>query len=166
MSKLMNDSSISHTLDKLDPREFCLGENHFVALWPRFNEKQLHEEKQCREGVSLMTVVCVGDTTKVTSNWIQGLIERYYSADDVFQDEFLHEVHFTYTAKVEISEDAQSYLRAKGTKTISTRFVTSQQEHPRPGLYLFTNGSYFPVWKLYEDSHGAFLHTLIPGPTK
>jgi len=150
----------------LYPQEFSLGENHFLALWPPQPTEHYEHEFQDMSPVTVIFASETGtSTTAVSLNWIQSLIDNYTS-DDVFQTEFLVGVLFTYGGdkKPEISPEAEAYLRSKGTKHIAFKQVTSQDHRPRPGPYLYSNLSLRPTWKLYEDSHGAFLHTLILGP--
>ncbi|KAF2108478.1 amidase signature domain-containing protein [Lophiotrema nucula] len=146
-------------LESTLPREFRLegSDAHFVALWPwSFNHSNLSEP-------SLLTVFHYDENGPVSLIWIKGMIEYYNQVDDVWQDAFLKTVLISHPRPLtlEISDDARQYLAQKGTKHIATRLV-HEREHPiLPGPYAFSGHGLHMVWKLYEDTHDTFLHTLI-----
>jgi hypothetical protein len=95
--------------------------------------------------------------------WIKEVVEKYKSIDDVWEEAFLATVLIIHPKRpdVDVSEDARAYLNARGTKRIITRTVNESETQILPGPYTFSGRSLYAAWKLYEDTHNAFLHTLV-----
>ena len=115
---------------------------------------------------SLVTVIFC-DKTDVTLDWIVTALDEFNSEDDVFQREFLETVLITYIGSdsLKITPKAREYLRSQGAGIVTSHRLNSHSENPIPGPYWFSNGHLHQVWKLYNDTHGAFLKTFVPGPT-
>lgn len=115
---------------------------------------------------SLVTVIFC-DKLDVTPGWIKLALDEFYSKDDVFQREFLEAVLITHTGSdsLKVTSDAREYLRFQGAEIVTTRRLNSDSEMPTPGPYWFSNGHLHQAWKLYDDTHGAFLKTFVLGPT-
>ena len=155
-------------------KQFQLGTNEFIALWPLHNrstpDKVIGDEfGQLVDGsqspkMRPITIISVGNTQPVSKEWLVPLIEHFNTDDDVFQCEFLEGVLFTYTGfdSCDIAIEARNYLESKGTKAIRTRLVSSNDVPPKPGPYMYFDGHLHPAWKLYEDINGAFLEALVP----
>ncbi|KAI9689074.1 MAG: hypothetical protein M1822_000811 [Bathelium mastoideum] len=155
------------------PQSFRLDNQNFVALWPQNDLKclltagsaeYLQEHKDQHHPI---TVISVGNKQEVSSEWLADIIKHYDSTDDVFCRAFLNGVLFTYVwpGSFTVTTEVEVYLKSQGTKLIGTHRVASSNVGPLPGPYLHFDGSLLPVWKLYEDSHGAFLEALVPGKT-
>ncbi|KAF2230781.1 amidase signature enzyme [Viridothelium virens] len=164
---------------QMEPQPFRLGKQDFLALWPQDhllptetaieNESGQPLKKSNPPKTRPTTVVFVGAKRRVTAGWLHSAIEQYRYEDDVFQLEFLEAVLFTYTGSdpLDVTIEARNYLqRFYETTMIGTRHVVSKNAHPERGPYLYTNGDLRPAWKLYEDTNGAFLNAIIPGPTR
>lgn len=79
--------------------------------------------------------------------------------DDVFREEFLEAVLFTAKAKTSIAVDESvlEFLSDVGSKwigTLSAAVSLASGPHIEDGLSLR------PVFRVYDDSHGTFLHAL------
>lgn len=79
--------------------------------------------------------------------------------DDVFRDEFLHSVLFIVDAHeaIDLDQAAQRHLTNMGTNWIGT---ISRETKLRTGPYIQEDGSFVPVLRVFDDSHGAFLQAL------
>jgi hypothetical protein len=51
----------------------------------------------------------------VTEDWLRQLVAKYEVEDDIFQKEFLRGVIFTGTGKVEITPEADMFLKSMNT---------------------------------------------------
>jgi hypothetical protein len=76
--------------------------------------------------------------------------------------EFLSAILFTHSTKqFSVTSEAESYLRSLGAKIITTHHTNDDENQVASGPYYYAKEKLHAVWKLYEDTHGAFLHTLI-----
>ena len=106
--------------------------------------------------------VLVANGPSVTAEWLGQTLD-IFSRDDVFRVAFLMGVLFmsAHGVDLEITEAARQLLRSKGTTWIET---VGTSDDLRPGPYVARQGSLTPVWRLYDDVQGAFLHSILPGP--
>jgi hypothetical protein len=103
----------------------------------------------------------------VEREWIIQQVSQF-SKDDTFRSAFLENVVITHNGdhEIELTSEARSYLYDKGTNFVDTLHVSNGEDRPSPGPYMYSNGTLRSIWKLYEDSHGAFLNTLVPDSNK
>lgn len=108
------------------------------------------------------------DKRAVTADWLQAILNQYRSSDDVFRDDFLSGVLFTCTGSehVQINHDARKLLESLGTSWIFYCHQTEDIAPLKPGPYVASDQQLFEIWKLYDDTHRAFVHALIPGPER
>jgi hypothetical protein len=111
-----------------------------------------------------LTVISLGDEIElVEEKWLERTIIRYKEVDDVFREEFLNGVLFTSRKTIEITAGAKELLGTKGTSWIEMLNVTTGTSCPKPGPYYISGRQLFEIWELQDDSHGAFLNSLVPG---
>lgn len=94
-------------------RIFSVRGNQFAALQPAQSFRTEYDGPD-----SFATVIRLEGQVKVTSNWLQQIIETYRSSDDVFCETFLGGVVFTGSSgknNVEILPDAVQLLQSWGT---------------------------------------------------
>lgn len=114
-----------------------------------------------------VTVLCLTDGPRVTKAWLKDYIDRYRSNDDVFCEAFLGVIAFTgieTKEDLEITPDAQKHLDALGTKWIDVFSTKNLNVIPPPGPYLISGRHLLEVRRLYDDTHHAFMASLINGP--
>lgn len=98
-------------------------------------------------------------------DWVRNAIAEYQKLDDVFRTDFLNGVIFVGSPKVEVTHGARKLLHSLGTSWIELA-DSSSGSSPLPGLYHVIEKQLYEIWKLYEDSQGAFLIALVPGIDK
>ncbi|KAF2205659.1 amidase signature enzyme [Delitschia confertaspora ATCC 74209] len=142
--------------EQAHPLEFSIGDDRFIAL-PHPSELDVTAS-------SYVTVVFCEKLRDITSAWIGSIIANYIAKDDVFTHEFLETIIFIYSGSnsLNITDDAREYLKSQGVKTVVTSPLSPSNKQLTSGPYLCSSGRLYQVWKLHEDTHGAFLHTLVP----
>ncbi|KAK3943635.1 amidase signature domain-containing protein [Diplogelasinospora grovesii] len=97
----------------------------------------------------------------ITDEWMQHSLEGLDS-DDVFHNSFLTGVIFACRAHTscDLTGAAQELLKERGTAWVET---CSDRADINAGLYVVCGEMLTPVSKLYDDTHGAFLHAIRPG---
>ena len=109
-------------------------------------------------------MIWLGGQVKVTRDWLQQIIETYQSSDDVFCETFLGGVIFTGSSgkdNVEILPDAVQLLQSWGTTWTEVLDVDSKGNIPLPGPYLALGGHLLEIFRLYDDTHGAFMSAIV-----
>lgn len=86
--------------------------------------------------------------------------------DDVFHTEFVSTVVFTGPSPIDISAGANKFLHSIGATMIELVDATKSTAVPPPGPYFASDQCLLEIWRLYDDSQGAFLTPLVPGPNK
>jgi hypothetical protein len=99
----------------------------------------------------------------VEEDWLKDIIAKYEDVDDGFRVDFLSGVIFTGSAKIEFSPGANKLLQSLGTRWIEVADTANSASSPPPGIYYVIDKQLHDIWRLYEDSHGAFLTALVPG---
>jgi hypothetical protein len=99
----------------------------------------------------------------VEEEWLKDIIAKYEEFDDVFRVDFLSGVIFTGSPKIELTPAAYKLLQSLGTTWIEVADATNPASSPLPGIYYVIDKQLHDIWRLYEDSHGAFLTALVPG---
>jgi hypothetical protein len=102
----------------------------------------------------------------VEEGWLKELISSYLKTDDVFQAHFLSTVVFTGPSNVDITAGANKFLQSLGTTKIDIIDAIKSACVLPPGPYLASDQCLFEICRLYEDSQGAFLTSLVPGSNK
>jgi hypothetical protein len=111
-----------------------------------------------------VTVIHINDDcTYVEEEWLKDIITKYEKLDDVFRIDFLSGVIFTGSPKFELTPGAYKLLQSLGTRWIEVADTANPVSIPPPGVYYVIDKQLHDIWKLYEDSHGAFLTALVPG---
>ena len=114
-----------------------------------------------------MTVIPLNDTCiSVQEDWLKELVTKYLEKDDIFHTEFLSTVVFTGPSTIEITAGANKFLHSLGTTRIELIDATKSTAVPPPGPYFASGQGLLEIWRLYDDSQGAFLTPLVPGPNK
>ncbi|KAF4628721.1 hypothetical protein G7Y89_g9427 [Cudoniella acicularis] len=94
---------------------------------------------------------------------LKDIIAKYKELDDVFRVDFLSDIIFTGSPKVEFAPRAYELLQSLGTRWIEVADTANSASNSPPGLYYVIDKQLHDIWKLYEDSRGAFLTALVPG---
>lgn len=99
----------------------------------------------------------------VTRAWIARALKEYNDRDDVWRPEFLAAALFWHTSaqKLEIEKEAIELLQEQGAAAIATHQTSKEGCAILAGPYHYSAGILRPVWRLYADTQGAFLHSLI-----
>jgi hypothetical protein len=95
--------------------------------------------------------------------WITRDVKTYKEEDDVFQSGFLTTVLFWHDSatNLTVNNEAIAYLQQQGATDIFIRQATSRDKTIAPGPYYYAAGCLRAIWKLYEDTHNAFLQPLV-----
>jgi hypothetical protein len=90
-------------------------------------------------------------------------MKTYKEEDDVFQSGFLTTVLFWHNSatNLTVNNEAIAYLQQQGTTDILVHQTTSCDTTIAPGPYYYAAGCLRAIWKLYEDTHNAFLQPLV-----
>lgn len=106
----------------------------------------------------LLTVIRVDDgVSDVTSKWLEDFLAK--ANDDVFSQEFLQGVVLVSAKpKLSLSKDAERLLADQGMRW--KRILQGDYENLTLGPHVVVGDFIAPVYKLYDDTHRAFLHSL------
>lgn len=108
-----------------------------------------------------VTILAANDSI-VTATWLQRCLDST-RRDDVFRDAFLTGVLFVFGSDSShaITHEARELLKSLGTVWLETcDYSYGFQQGP----HVTRNRRFAPVYRLYDDTHGAFLHCMGPGP--
>ena len=99
----------------------------------------------------------------VEEDWLREKIAKFKQDDDVFCTEFLSGVIFTASTEFSLSTAVGEVLQSEFGTTLIEKVVSSESDaRLKPGPYYFYNGQVFSIWKLCNDTQGAFLIGLVP----
>lgn len=99
----------------------------------------------------------------VEEDWLREKIAKFKRDDDVFRTEFLSGVIFTASTPFSLSTAVGEVLRSEfGTTLIETVVSSESDARPEPSPYYLHDGQVFSIWKLCDDTQGAFLTGLVP----
>ncbi|PSN70640.1 amidase signature enzyme [Corynespora cassiicola Philippines] len=139
--------------------ELRVGTDRYLLLWPKpFSDPGLKE-------VSVLTAFEYDKEDPVELDWIRNKVKEYSTEDDVFRLEFLQAIVIlhSYSESLKVTGPAREFLRGQGTRIVAARRIDEKEGWLSPGPYYHCNKNLRPIWKLYEDTCGAFLYTAIPG---
>ena len=109
-------------------------------------------------------MIALDGHTTVTRDWLSGVLDRYRSADDVFCDAFLRGVIFTGASdrsNITILPDAWQLLISLGTTWTDTLNLADAGEIPKPGPYIASDQVLLEIFRLYDDTQGAFMNSVV-----
>lgn len=114
-----------------------------------------------RDAPDRVTILAAHDSI-VTAKWLQWCLDSS-RRDDVFRDAFLTGVLFVFPGNSShvITGEARKLLKSLGAVWLGTcdcSYGFKQGPHAK------RNRKFAPVYRLYDDTHGAFLHSMGPGP--
>ena len=99
----------------------------------------------------------------VGGEFIKKELARYRSVDDVFREEFLSGVIFTEVdAGFEVTPEAIELLKSLETTWIEVLEYGTTKDTPAPGPYITYEGQLLEVFRLYDDTQGAFVTSVVP----
>ena len=99
----------------------------------------------------------------VGGDFIEKELARYRSVDDVFRGEFLGGVIFTNVdAGFEVTPEATELLKSLGTTWVEVLNNGNTKDTPAPGPYITYEGQLLEVFRLYDDTQGAFVTSVVP----
>lgn len=114
-------------------------------------------------GIHPTTVIVVDDRLEL--DLVRNSVDRFTNSDDVFDHHFLEFVIFVVgesARKFAVPEEVSAYLQFKGTSAMSILTASSwPATSPREGPYFSGSNGLYPVWKLFPDTQGAFVTSLI-----
>lgn len=117
-------------------------------------------------GVAPVLVYVTSPGQKISSSILKEFEETVLDQDDVFQPEFFRNVVFYGHSKanLQVDPDIESHLKFHW-RTVWHDFVVGDiNANVRPGPYIFTQGTTWQPWRIYRDTHGAFMSTFKPAP--
>lgn len=103
----------------------------------------------------------------VTKKWLVDSIDSWRSQDDVLRDDFLCGIAFTGVERKEdlkIDPDAQILLASLGVCWTDVFNSKHAEAVPLSGLYLVSSEHLLEIRRLYDDTHEAFIASLIASP--
>lgn len=103
----------------------------------------------------------------VTKKWLMDSFVCWRSQDDVFRDDFLGGIAFIGVERKEdlkIDPDAQIFLASLGVNWTDVISSTNPQAVPLPGPYLVSGRHLLEIRRLYDDTHEAFITSIIASP--
>lgn len=117
-------------------------------------------------GVAPVLVYVTSPGQKISSSILEEFEETVLDQDDVFQPEFFRNVLFYGHPKadLQVDPDIESHLKFHWGTVWHDFVVGDINANVRPGPYIFTQGTTWQPWRIYRDTHGAFMSTLKPAP--
>lgn len=117
-------------------------------------------------GVAPALVYVTNPGQKISSSILEEFKETVLDKDDVFQPQFFCNVLFYGHPKADLQVDPDIEIQLKlRWGTIWHDFVVGDIDADvRPGPYIFTQGTTWQPWRIYRDTHGAFMSTFKPAP--
>lgn len=99
----------------------------------------------------------------VGGDFIKKKLATYRSVDDVFRKEFLSGVIFTEVdAGFEVTPEAIDLLKSLGTTWVEVLEYGATKDTPAPGPYITYERQLLEVFRLYDDTQGAFVTSVVP----
>ena len=94
-------------------------------------------------------------------------LKSYLTSDDVFSIALFLGAIFTRSLTagyVNIGPDVLELLESMGNLWGVIHYVNSAASGPLPGPYLVVKGRLFEIFRLYDDTHGAFMSATVLRP--
>ena len=157
------------------PKSFSVGQAQYLALQPSKVSVTMSREHGCDNKLRIfshidqvtppyVTVFRLYEGCKcVEENWVRDTVAEYEKVDDVFRTEFLSDVMFTCSSKVEDTPGASIFLHSQGTTIWIEVTDSNLASSPPPEFYHIIEKKLHDIWKLYKNSQGAFLTALVTG---
>ncbi|CAG8984269.1 hypothetical protein HYALB_00010694 [Hymenoscyphus albidus] len=102
------------------------------------------------------------DCNSVKEDWLKSIVTKYEEEGDIFSKEFLRGIIFSGAHSVEFAPEATQYLHTIGTTWLDMNDNKNCDLSQCAGPHLIVNGQPFAIWRLYDDSQGAFLIPVVP----
>lgn len=113
-------------------------------------------------GYSLIAMIAAEDDEPITPSWLQNYLSILDNSCDVYSREaFLDGIIITDPAKGRVlSAESVGFLKGAGAKWVELTLSGPLADQLSPGPYLYHDGVLRRVYRLYDDTHGAFLTGL------
>ncbi|KAH6971662.1 amidase signature domain-containing protein [Ilyonectria sp. MPI-CAGE-AT-0026] len=134
---------------------FKIEETAFLA------RRLLHQSRILDPAITGLCTV-LRPPTLVSSEWLQDKVEKWNQDDDVFQSSFTANVVFIREKQdpvTEISPDSLQVLQEWQSNVVLT---TVDSQRLSEGPYYVQSGVIHTVWRLFSDTHEAFMTATIP----
>lgn len=119
---------------------------------------------EIRRPQSLVTVIPVfRQHAPVEEHWLKNFIAKYETCDDVFSNKFLNGVIFIAPSSLEVTPEARRLLEFKGNSWIEILKIKETEVLLPSGPHIIFEQDVFEIRRLYEDSQGAFVTSIVPG---
>lgn len=96
----------------------------------------------------------------MSESWAQQSLQKNRETDDVFRNEFLQAVLFIseLASVIQVEKPALKYLTDIGVTWIGTM---TGKTGLQAGPHIELGDTLTPVLRVFDDTHGAFLHALM-----
>ncbi|CAG8957725.1 hypothetical protein HYFRA_00000061 [Hymenoscyphus fraxineus] len=131
---------------------------HFIAV--PTSKKYLNQKPDSPQYVTIIPLP--DDCNSIKEDWLKSIVTKYEEEDDVFSKEFLRGIIFSGARNVEFAPEATHYLHTIGTTWLDMNDNETCDLSQCAGPHLIVNGQLFAIWRLYDDSQGAFVTPVVP----
>ena len=101
----------------------------------------------------------------LTASSLRDFLTTRLQKDDIYQPAFCTNVIFYGSSKADLKIDLDVYTELSSWNTEHWLFVAKGCERPVPaGPYVFLRDKMYQPWRIYHDTHAAFMSTFRPGP--
>ncbi|KAK4237949.1 hypothetical protein C8A03DRAFT_44235 [Achaetomium macrosporum] len=111
---------------------------------------------------SLVTVVAAEEGVALTLEWLDERLHKMEKDCDVYRRDLFFDGMVIINPKLAPMTTAPSCLLEVGAEWLEIRSGKDVEDRPPPGPYLYANRALKPVYRLYDDTRGAFLIALRP----
>jgi hypothetical protein len=101
----------------------------------------------------------------VKEHWLKDVIAQFDRHDDVFRSKFLNGVIFIASINLEVTPEARALLKSMGNAWVEILEVTEVEGLLPSGPHIFFEQDIYEIRRLYDDSQGAFMTSIVPGPS-
>ncbi|KAK7402617.1 hypothetical protein QQX98_011629 [Neonectria punicea] len=108
-------------------------------------------------------VILQREEPRITAHWLQETVDRWHRADDVFHPGFLETVIFVREEHIPepvLDKDSWKLLDNKWKSQVA--FAVADREDIAEGPYYVRDGALHTVWRLFPDTHEAFMTAMLP----
>ena len=108
--------------------------------------------------------MAVEDICQLQKEWLEKKIKEMEKSDDVFNLSFLAGIVFAGQVRpdTEPSTELKALLESRGCKWMRFMYCPSRTRNIVCGPHLVHEGRLKQVFRLYEDTNGAFMSVLVP----